>query len=216
MTGLLLHDYFRSSAAHRVRIALHLKGLAFAQQAHHLRRGEQRDPGYLRLNAQGLIPMLEADGRALNQSLAIIEYLDEIHPDPPLLPRDPGARARVRSLAMTIAADLHPITNLRALEHLRSAFGADDEAVAAWYRHWAQVTFEAFEARLTAEPESGLWSHGDVPTLADICLVPQVFGARRFALDMTAFPHIVRIASLAADTNAFALAEPARQPDAEQ
>ena len=215
MSDALLHGYFRSSAAFRVRIALNLKGLAYDQTFRHLRKGEQRAPDYLKLNPQGLVPTLEIDGQTLTQSLAIIEYLDETRPTPALLPKDAAGRARVRSLSLALAAEIHPINNLRVLEDLRSRFGADDEAVALWFRHWVDVTFAPLETRLASEAQTGKFCHGDAPGLADICLVPQVINNTRFNVDMTPYPTISRIHAACLELDAFKAALPANQPDAE-
>jgi maleylacetoacetate isomerase len=211
-----LYDYFRSSAAYRVRIALNLKGLAPERVFVHLAKGEQLAGGYLSVNPQGLVPALVTDdGEVLSQSLAIIEWLEETHPLPPLLPPDPTARARVRSLAMAIACDIHPINNLRVLNYLSNTLGVTAEQRTGWYRYWIDLGFEALETRLAREPGTGRFCHGDAPTLADICLVPQVANARRFQVDLAPYPSIVRIDAACAAMPAFANATPARQPDAE-
>ncbi len=215
MSDALLHGYFRSSAAFRVRIALNLKGLAYDQTFRHLRKGEQRAPDYLKLNPMGLVPTLEIDGQTLTQSLAIIEYLEETRPNPALMPSDAAGRARVRSLSLSLAAEIHPINNLRVLEDLRSRFGADDAAVARWFRHWVEVTFAPLEARLASEAHTGKFCHGDAPGLADICLVPQVINNTRFDVDMTPYPTIARIHKACLELDAFKSALPANQPDAE-
>jgi maleylpyruvate isomerase len=215
MSDALLHGYFRSSPAFRVRIALNLKGVAYDQTFRHLRKGEQRAPDYLKLNPQGLVPTLEIDGQTLTQSLAIIEYLEETRPDPALLPKDAAGRARVRSLAHAVALEIHPINNLRVLEDLRSRFGADDAAVARWFRHWVEVTFAPLETRLASEAHTGKFCHGDTPGLADICLVPQVINNTRFDVDMTPYPTIARIHKACLELDAFKNALPANQPDAE-
>ena len=215
MSDALLHGYFRSSTAFRVRIALNLKGLAYDQTFRHLRKGEQRAPDYLKLNPQGLVPTLEIDGQTLTQSLAIIEYLEETRPTPALLPKDAAERARVRSISLALAAEIHPINNLRVLEDLRSRFGADDAAVALWFRHWVEVTFAPLEARLASEAHTGKFCHGDTPGLADICLVPQVINNTRFDVDMTPYPTIARIHKACLELDAFKSALPANQPDAE-
>ena len=215
MSDALLHGYFRSSAAFRVRIALNLKGLAYDQTFRHLRKGEQRAPDYLKLNPMGLVPTLEIDGQTLTQSLAIIEYLEETRPTPALLPKDVTERARVRSLSLSLAAEIHPINNLRVLEDLRSRFGADDAAVARWFRHWVEVTFAPLETRLASEAHTGKFCHGDTPGLADICLVPQVINNTRFDVDMTPYPTIARIHKACLELDAFKNALPANQPDAE-
>lgn len=213
---MILHGFWRSSAAYRVRIALNLKGLAYDNVFRHLRRGEQSSPDYLALNPHGLVPLLQTDeGATLSQSLAIAEWLDETYPEPPLLPRDGLGRARVRSLALSIAADIHPLGNLRVLKDLRDRFGADQAAVDAWYRHWCRVGFEPLETRLAAEPATGSFCHGDAPGLADLCLVPQLYNARRFGLDLGAYPTLVRIEAACQALAAFADAAPERQADAE-
>jgi maleylpyruvate isomerase len=185
------------------------------QSFRHLRKGEQRAPDYLALNPQGLVPTLDIDGLHLTQSMAILEYLEETRPQPPLLPKDAGERARVRSLALMIACEIHPLGNLRVLEDLRTRFGADDAAVAAWFRHWANETFGPLEQRLVRESETGRFCHGDQPTFADICLVPQVINNKRFDIDMALYPTIARIAAECLKMPAFVEALPERQPDAE-
>ena len=212
---MILHGYYRSSAAFRVRIALNLKGLAHSHDPHHLRHGGQRDPAYLKLNPQGLVPALEDGGRVLTQSLAIVEYLDEIHPSPPLLPGNAIDRAHVRALAQIVACDIHPIDNLRVLRYLRDPIGADEATVQAWYNHWIALGFDALEAMLASDPRTGRFCHGDAPGLADICLVPQVVNAGNFKLDLTPYPTIRRIFDACMALDAFANAHPAKQPDAE-
>jgi maleylacetoacetate isomerase len=208
--------YFRSSAAFRVRIALNLKGIAVEHASRHLRRGEQASPDYAALNPQKLVPALVLDdGAVLTQSLAIIEYLDETHPEPPLLPRDPVGRAHVRALAQIVAADIHPIQNLRVMAYLRAQFGQTEESAFAWSRHWIETGFAAYEATVAADPRRGPYSHGETPTLADLCLVPQVFNAGRFKVEMARFPTIQRIFDACMKLPAFDAAQPARQPDAE-
>ncbi|HUB97265.1 MAG TPA: maleylacetoacetate isomerase [Stellaceae bacterium] len=211
-----LYGYFRSSAAFRVRIALNLKGLAYDQAPIHLRKNEQSRNDYLSLNPQGLVPTLETEGQRLTQSLAIIEYLDEIHPDPRLLPTSPVARARVRSLAMAVACDIHPIDNLRVLRYLAKPLGHDDKAVEDWFNHWIRVGFEGIETVLAKDGQSGAFCHGDQPTLADICLVPQVFNAQRYpSFDFAPFPTIMRVFGNCMKREAFDRARPEKQPDAE-
>lgn len=209
-----LYTYFRSSAAYRVRIALNLKGLAYDSVPVHLVKdgGQQKKPEYLALNPQGLVPALQVDGQALTQSLAIIEYVDETHPSPPLLPADPLGRARVRAIAQAIACDIHPVNNLRVLQYLSGRLGLDQAAKDEWYRHWVQTGLQAVEAMLAAE---GAFCHGDSPGLADCCLIPQVFNARRFNCDLSALPKIVAIAERCETLAAFAQAAPANQPDFE-
>ena len=214
MADALLHGYFRSSTAFRVRIALNLKGVSYDQTFRHLRKGEQRAPDYLKLNPQGLVPTLEIDGQTLTQSLAIIEYLEETRPNPAFLPKDAAGRARVRSLSYALALEIHPINNLRVLQDLGTRFGANDEAQAGWFRHWVDTTFGALEQRLANEKETGKFCHGDTPTLADICLVPQVFNAQRFQCPLDAYPTIVRIHAACQKLDAIDRARPERQPDA--
>lgn len=211
-----LYGYFRSSAAFRVRIALNLKGLAPEHAFIHLRRGEQREAAYAAINPQKFVPVLETDeGALLTQSLAIIEYLDEVHPHPALLPSDPADRARVRALALAIACDIHPLNNTRVLRHLGTVLGLDETATNTWYRHWIAEGFTALEAMLAGDPRTGRFCHGDQPTLADVMLVPQVYNAERFACDLAPYPTIVRLATAARALPAFADAVPERQPDAE-
>jgi len=210
-----LYDYFRSSAAYRVRIACNLKGLAPERTFVHLAKGRQRDSAFLAVNPQGLVPALETEGRILTQSLAILEYLDETHPAPPLLPADPLGRARVRSIAQAIACDIHPIDNLRVLNYLTGTLGVSQEQRTGWYRYWVEVGFEALETALARDSATGRFCHGDTPTIADICLVPQVANARRFDIDLAPFPTLVRIDAACQSLPAFAGAAPARQPDAE-
>ena len=210
-----LYGYFRSSAAYRVRIALNLKGLAPEATSLHLVKGQQRASDYLALNPQGLVPALVTDeGKVLTQSLAIIDWLEDTHPEPPLLPADALGRARVRGLALAIACDIHPLNNLRVLNYLTNTLGVSDEQKNGWYRYWIDTGFEALEQRLASERETGRFCHGDAPTLADICLVPQVANARRFKMDLTPYPTIVRIAAACDALPAFADAVPEKQSDA--
>lgn len=213
---LKLHGYFRSSAAFRVRIALNLKRLPYEQAFVHLRKNEQRAPGYLAKNPQGLVPLLEDGDTRFVQSLAIIEYLDEIHPSPKFLPEGPEDRARVRALAQLIAADIHPLDNLRVLRYLAKPLGHDEKTVEAWFNHWIRLGFEAIEPMLR-DRRTGDFCHGDAPGLADICLVPQMFNARRYpSFDMTPFPTIVRVFGNCMRLDAFKRAAPDRQPDFEK
>ncbi|MGD9599245.1 MAG: maleylacetoacetate isomerase [Steroidobacteraceae bacterium] len=209
-----LHSYWRSSAAYRARIALEVKGLPAEQVAHHLARGEQRAAGYLALNPQGLVPALEVDGEVIGQSLAIIEYLDEQYPVPPLLPRDPMARAQVRAMALTVACDIHPLGNLRVLNYLRGEFRQPEEAVTRWVRHWIETGFAALEAAARRHAGDGRHCHGSAVSLADVCLVPQMYNARRFGCDLSACPTLVAIDAALRDRADFAAAAPERQPDA--
>lgn len=211
-----LYDYFRSSAAYRVRIAFALKGVQPERTFVHLRRGAQRDESYLALNPHGLVPSLVTDdGEVLTQSLAIIEWLDEIHPQPPLLPHGAAARARVRAIALAIACDIHPLDNLRVLQYLTGTLGLSDAQRDGWYRYWIDVGFEALERQLGRDSLTGQYCHGDTPTLADICLVPQLANARRFKIDLAPYPTLVRIEAACIALPAFAAAAPAQQPDAE-
>ncbi|MCE8018537.1 maleylacetoacetate isomerase [Halomonas sp. MCCC 1A11036] len=210
-----LYGYFRSSAAYRVRIALNLKGLAYDQVPVNLVKGEQRSENSLARNPQGLVPVLETDdGTQLTQSLAICEYLEERHPEPPLLPADAEGRARVRSLAQIVACEIHPLNNLKVLKYLVHELKLDDDAKLAWYRHWIAEGFTALEARLANEPATGEFCHGDSPTLADLCLVPQVFNAERFECDLSAYPTLRRITERCRAMDAFTKAAPGEQPDA--
>ena len=214
---LRLYTYFRSSAAYRVRIALNLKGLAYEAVPVHLLRdgGEQNLPAYRALSPLGTVPALQTGGATLTQSLAIIEYLEETHPQPPLLPASAENRARVRALAQTIACDIHPVNNLRILQYLGREFGATQEQKDAWYRHWVEAGLLAVEQLLAAHPGTGFFCHGDAPTLADCCLVPQVFNARRFDCPLDAMPTIRRIVDACEALPAFRNAAPGMQPDAE-
>ena len=209
-----LYSYFRSSAAYRVRIALNLKGLAYEYIPVHLTKGEQRAASYLALNAQALVPTLVDDGATLTQSLAIVEYLDERHPEPPLLPATAAARARVRSIALAIACDVHPLNNLRVLQYLSRTLNVAEDARNAWYGHWIECGLAALEAQLANDSATGAFCHGDGPTLADICLVPQLANARRYAIPLDAYPTLLRIDGNCRLLAAFAEAAPDRQPDA--
>lgn len=212
-----LYSYFRSSAAYRVRIALNLKGIEYETISVHLTKdgGQQRSEAYRAVNPAGLVPALVDGDVAIGQSLAILEYLEETHPEPPLLPADPAGRARVRSIALAIACDLHPLNNLRVLQHLKHGLGLDEAAKDAWYRHWINVGLGAVEAMLAGHPQTGRYCHGDQVTLADVLLVPQVYNARRYNCDISAMPTVTRIAQACEQLDAFVRAEPARQPDAE-
>lgn len=209
------HGYFRSSAAYRCRIAFNLKGVTPDFVAVHLRKGEQRAQAFLDVNPQGLVPAVETDGHVLTQSLAIIEWLDETHPTPPLLPSTAHARAHVRALALAIACDVHPLQNLRVLAYLKTQLGQDQTAVDQWCRHWIEGGLAAYERTLVASGTAGTFSFGDTPTLADVCLMPQVFSAARFGADITGLSTIRRIAATCDAHPAFAAAHPSRQPDFE-
>jgi maleylpyruvate isomerase len=210
-----LYSYFRSSAAYRVRIALNLKGLPYEYVPIHLRQGEQRGEPYRALNAQGLVPVLADERGTITQSLAIIEYLDERHRDPPLLPHAAEARARVRAIAQAIACDIHPLDNLRVLQYLTQTLGVSEEAKNAWYRHWIDLGLAALEAQLARDPATGAFCHGAAPTLADVCLVPQLANARRLPMPLGAYPTLTRIEAACNALPAFAAAAPERQPDAQ-
>ncbi|MCA1246121.1 maleylacetoacetate isomerase [Massilia sp. MS-15] len=212
-----LHTYYRSSASYRVRIALNLKGLAAEESYVHLSKngGGQFAPAFDALNPQHLLPVLEDDGVVLTQSLAIIEYLDETRPGQALLPPDPAGRARVRALSQAIACDIHPINNLRVLKYLSAELGVSDQQKNAWYRHWVGLGLAALERQLESSPDTGLFCHGDQPTMADCCLVPQLYNARRFDCDLSAFPTIANIGIRCEALDAFARARPDLQPDAD-
>ena len=212
---MILHDYWRSSAAFRVRIALRLKGIEPERRFVHLVRGEQRAPGYKALNPQGFVPMLEDGAVRLTQSLAILEYLEEKHPRPALLPGDPAARAWVRAVALAVACDIHPLNNLRVLQHLKRELGADEAARERWYAHWVHEGFAPVEAMLAARPGPGPFCLGAEPSIADVCLVPQVFNARRYRVPLDPYPHIRAVTEACLALPAFDLAQPSKQPDAE-
>ena len=211
---MILYDYFRSSAAYRTRIALNLKGLKAEQRSIHLRKGAQRSADYLAVNPQGLVPTLVIGDRRLTQSLAIMEYLEEKHPSPPLLPPGAEDRAWVRAIALAIACDIHPLNNTRVLAYLTGPLGLDDKRRDDWYRHWVNAGFEAIERQL-AERATGRYCFGDTPTLADVCLSPQVANAARVNTDMAPYPRIRAINETCLAHPAFAAAHPSRQPDAE-
>jgi maleylacetoacetate isomerase len=210
-----LFGFFRSSAAFRVRIALNLKGLAHEDAFIHLRRGDQRGADYLAVNPQGLVPALETDGHTLIQSMAIVEYLDETHPHPALLPRDPVDRAHVRALAAIVACDIHPINNLRVLRYLTRNLGHDQTVIETWYNYWIATGFEAFERLVAGDRRTGAFCCGDAPGLADIALAPQVVNAERYQLDLSPYPTIARIHANCMKLDAFAAAHPNNQADYE-
>jgi maleylacetoacetate isomerase len=213
--AMKVYGYFRSSAAFRVRIALNLKKLDYENAAIHLRRNDQTKPDYRAVNPQGLVPTLDDGGRTLIQSLAIIEYLDEVYPDPPLLPSHPAERARVRALAEIVACDIHPINNLRVLRYLTHSLDHDETAIATWYNHWIDAGFQALERLLVGDPRTGTFCHGEAPGIADIALVPQVVNAERYRLALAPYPTIARIHQSCMALEAFATAHPDRQPDRE-
>jgi maleylacetoacetate isomerase/maleylpyruvate isomerase len=210
-----LYTYFRSSAAFRVRIALNLKGLQYEPRFISLPKGAHRQPDYAKVNPQALVPTLVTDdGLHLAQSLAIIEYLDESHPRPPLIPGEAGARARVRSLSLLVACEIHPLNNLRTLQYLKRELKLGEEHVNAWYRHWIGEGLARLEAELQS-PLTGRFSHGDAPTMADCCLVPQIFNAKRYECDLAPYPAAMRVFGECMRLEAFDRAQPSRQPDAE-
>lgn len=209
-----LYNYFRSSAAYRVRIALALKGLSYDYVSVHLAKGEQYSAQFTAINPQNLVPVLEEDGRLLYQSLAIMEYLEETHPEPPLLPKDAAGRNRVRSLALIIACEIHPLNNPRVLNYLTGKLGISEEQRLEWYHHWVRAGFGALEKRLAGEKGTGRFCHGDTPGFADCVLVPQVANAKRFEVELDDFPTILRVNQECLKLEAFQRAAPENQPDA--
>jgi maleylpyruvate isomerase len=207
-----LHSYFRSSASYRVRIALSFKGIAYETDSHHLRRGEQNAPEYRAVHPQGFVPALEADGAVLIQSLAICEYLEEIHPSPPLLPKDPLQRARVRAFAQVICCDIHPIQNLKVLRRLKSS-GFSEDAVNEWAAQIISEGFDACEQLIASEP--GPFCFGNSVSLADVCLIPQLVNARRFKVDLR-WPRLLAVEAACLQLEAFQKAAPEHQPDFER
>lgn len=213
---MLLYGYFRSSAAYRVRIALNLKGLAYDNTFIHLQKNDQLKDDFAKKNPQKLVPALEDDGQLLTQSLAIIEYLDETHPKPAFLPKAAAERARVRAIALAIACDIHPLNNLRILRYLISEMGVSEDKKNQWYKHWVESGLQAVEQMLAGHPQTGAFAHGDAPTLADICIVPQVANGRRFNCDLSGCPTVTRIADHCLTLEPFRRAMPENQPDAEK
>jgi maleylpyruvate isomerase len=210
---MTLYGYSLSSAAYRVRIALNLKGLRVTSVTKQLRRGEHRQKDFIQVNPQGFVPCLVLeDGRALTQSMAILEYLEEAHPQPALLPMDTLQRARVRSLCQLIVCDIHPLNNLRVLQYLEAPLGIAQPAREGWYRHWVEAGFTAFEEWLSRDASRGRFCAGDSPGMADVCLVPQVFNARRFSVDLTPYPRISAIDAACRELPTFADAAPEKQP----
>jgi len=212
-----LYTFFRSSASYRVRIALNLKGLTYEQAPIHLRRGggEQLSAAYKAINPQALVPTLEDNGKVLTQSLAIIEYLEEKHPSPPLLPKEPADKALVRSMAMVIACEVHPIQNLRVLNYVKKEYNQTDEQVNRWAQQWIDLGLSALEQMIVAQSKPVKYCFGAAPTLADICLVPQLGNARRYGCDLSRYPNILAIEKDCMALPAFANAAPEKQPDAE-
>jgi maleylacetoacetate isomerase len=212
-----LYTFFRSSASYRVRIALNLKAIGCEQAPIHLRRGggEQLTPAYTAINPQALVPALEDGGRILTQSLAIMEYLEETHPNPPLLPKDPADRALVRSMALVIACEVHPIQNLRVLNYVKATYNQTDEQVNKWAQHWIDLGLAALQEMIVAQPKRGKFCFGDAPTLADVCLIPQLGNARRYGCDLSKYPTILEIEQNCSAIPAFVNAAPEKQPDAE-
>ncbi|MBC7455009.1 MAG: maleylacetoacetate isomerase [Massilia sp.] len=212
-----LYTYFRSSAAYRVRIALNLKGLPYEALPVHLLKdgGAQLKDDYRAVNPSAMVPTLQDEGATLTQSMAILEYLEETHPAPPLLPSAPLERARVRALAQMVACDIHPLNNLRVLRYLVRTLGIGDDAKNDWCRHWIHEGFGAFEALWARDAVAGRFCHGDAPTLADCFLVPQVYNAQRYDVKLDLYPHIARIFEACAALPAFIAAHPAQQPDAQ-
>jgi maleylpyruvate isomerase len=212
---LTLHSYFRSSASYRVRIALNLKALPYNYVPVHLLKdgGQQHSSDYQRVNPAKLVPTLVDDGHAIGQSLAIMEYLDETHPEPALLPADPLGRARVRGLAQSVACEIHPLNNLRVLQYLENDLKVDETTKATWYRHWITLGFTAIEVQLANDAATGMFCHGNTPGLADCCLIPQIANSRRFDTPLEAFPTIRRIEKACLALDAFTKAAPQLQPD---
>jgi maleylpyruvate isomerase len=209
---MILYGYSVSSASYRVRIALSLKGIEVTHATKQLRRGEHRLKDFLQVNPQGFVPALQLDnGQVLTQSLAIIEYLDDVYPQPPLLPASPADRARVRSMAQLIVCDIHPLNNMRVLQYLEGSLAHTASTRDAWYRHWIEAGFAALEEMLGRDASRGRFCHGESPTIADVCLVPQVFNARRFSVDLGAYPRIVAIDAACRELAAFASAAPEKQ-----
>jgi maleylpyruvate isomerase len=212
--SIKLYNYFRSSASFRVRIALEIKGVPYDYAPVHLLKGEQMAPEFVKLNPDALVPVLCDGNDVLNQSLAIVEYLEETHPEPTLLPGSPSNRAHIRAIALAIACEIHPLNNPRVLKYLKNTFNVEEEARNDWYRHWVKLGFAGLETRLSASPLTGAYCVGDTPTLADVCLVPQVFNGKRFDVAVEDYPTLARIFEHCMAQEAFQRAAPAVQPDA--
>ncbi|MGN8085840.1 maleylacetoacetate isomerase [Ralstonia sp. 22086] len=212
--SIKLYNYFRSSASFRVRIALEVKGLSYDYAPVHLLKGEQMAPDFVKLNPDALVPVLCDGNDVLNQSLAIVEYLEETHPEPTLLPGSPSNRAHIRAIALAIACEIHPLNNPRVLKYLKNTFNVEEEARNDWYRYWVKLGFAALEKRLSQSPPTGAYCVGDTPTLADVCLVPQVFNGKRFDVAVEDYPTLARIFEHCMAQEAFQRAAPGVQPDA--
>lgn len=212
--SIKLYNYFRSSASFRVRIALEIKGVPYEYAPVHLLKGEQLAPEFVKLNPDALVPVLWDGNDVLNQSLAIVEYLEETHPEPTLLPGSPSNRAHIRAIALAIACEIHPLNNPRVLKYLKSTFNVEEEARNDWYRYWVKLGFAALETRLSQSPLTGTYCVGETPTLADLCLVPQVFNGKRFDVAVEDYPTLARIFEHCMAQEAFQKAAPAAQPDA--
>ncbi|WP_343619027.1 maleylacetoacetate isomerase [Ralstonia sp.] len=212
--SIKLYNYFRSSASFRVRIALEVKGLSYDYAPVHLLKGEQMAPDFVKLNPDALVPVLCDGNDVLNQSLAIVEYLEETHPEPTLLPGSPSNRAHIRAIALAIACEIHPLNNPRVLKYLKNTFNVEEEARNDWYRYWVKLGFAALETRLSQSPLTGAYCVGDTPTLADVCLVPQVFNGKRFDVAVEDYPTLARIFEHCMAQEAFQRAAPGVQPDA--
>jgi maleylpyruvate isomerase len=213
MSGIVLHGYWRSSASYRVRIALALKKVPYTQVTHDLRTGAQRDAAYRAIAPAGLVPALEVDGEPMVQSVAILEWLEERYPSPPLLPPSEGARAVVRSMVQTVACDVHPLNNLRVLRYLKDQLKADPEQISDWIGTWTHAGFEALEAMIARH--GGMFAFGDTPTLADCMIVPQLYNAERFGVDVSGIPRVTAAGAALRSRPEIAAAHPDRQPDAD-
>jgi maleylacetoacetate isomerase len=208
-----LYSYWRSSAAYRARIALNLKGLDWEYVSVDLAKGDQNRQAYASVNPQMIVPMLDDDGTFVRQSLAVLEYLEETHPKPPLLPASPGERARVRAIAQYVACEMHPLNTMTIHGYMRNEMGLDEEAITKWYMRWTTRGLTALEESLAGDPATGTYCHGDTPTMADACIVPHLYNTKRFGVDLSPYPTLVRIDKACLKLPAFAAAVPDRQPD---